>query len=115
PPRAHSLGDALARKLEVGGRGRDFLAADEGRQQIALLGRDPQHAGDRLGLVFGEDAFVRAFAHRFVLTRSRPAVPTGRGRAPARSSYASLCDRPSARRTDAWARTRRTCGRPFPR
>src|SRR5262249_2756038 len=104
---------ALARELETGERGRDLLAADERGEKIELLRRDPQHAGDRLGLVLGEAALALAFAHGFVLTRSRPVAPTGR--APARWSCALPCGQPSARRTGAWGRTRRTCGRPFPR
>src|SRR5262249_62386779 len=112
---AHFFGDALARKLEVGERGRGLLSADERGEKIELLRRDPQHAGDRLGLVLGEAALALAFAHGFVLTRSQPAVPLRRARAPAPWSCALPCGRPSARGTGAWARTRRTCGPPFPR
>ena len=65
---AHVARDALAREFEIGERGRHFLAADELRQQIELLRTDPQHAGDRLGLVVGERPLALLLAHRF----SRP-------------------------------------------
>src|SRR5450432_627224 len=43
--------DPLARKLQVGERSRCLPAADQLRDQIKLLRADPQHPGDRLGLV----------------------------------------------------------------
>ena len=62
---AHVAGDALAREFEIGERGRDLLAADELRQKVQLLRADPQHAGDRLGLVVGERALALFLAHRY--------------------------------------------------
>src|SRR5262249_61102326 len=44
---AHLAGDALVRKLEIGKRACDLLAADELRDEIELLRAYPQHAGDR--------------------------------------------------------------------
>ena len=60
---------------------RDLLAADELRQQVQLLRADPQHAGDRLGLVVGERALALLLAHRHLsrlTTRRRPARPARR-------------------------------------
>src|SRR5262249_49458442 len=108
---AHILGDALARELEIGERGRDLLAADERGQEIELLRRNPQHAGDPRPLLLREAPPVRALTPGFGLTRWRPAAPTAP--APGLSSCALPCDRPSVRRTGGSARTRRTCGRPF--
>src|SRR5262249_9652841 len=103
---------------EVGERGSDLLAADELRDEVELLRADPQHAGNRLGFVVGKVALALLLAHDSCLTNSRPvpqplqAPPPERRRA---RPNASLCDRTNGRRTCGSARTRRTCGRPFPR
>src|SRR5450759_4733634 len=60
---AHVLGDALARKLEVGERARDLLAADHLRDKIELLRTDPDHPAHRFGLVIREASLVCALAH----------------------------------------------------
>src|SRR5262245_34052064 len=99
---AHVLGNALARELEVGERGRDLLAADQLRQQVELLRAHAQHLGDRLRLVLGERAGMALLAH--VLTSLTP-----------RPARAWPCGRPSGRGTYGSARTRRTCDRPSPR
>ena len=59
--------DPLARELQVGERRRSLAAADQLRNQIELLRADPQHAGDRLGLVIREAPFALWFAHNLVL------------------------------------------------
>ena len=64
---AHILGDALARKFEIGERARDLLAADHLRDKIEFLRRHPDHPGHRLGLIFGEASFACALAHDFAL------------------------------------------------
>src|SRR5690606_16278953 len=46
----HVDGDALARELQISERGGDLLAADELRDEIELLRRHPDVAGDGLGL-----------------------------------------------------------------
>src|SRR5450432_2266265 len=89
--------DPLARKLQVGERSRCLPAADQLRDQIKLLRADPQHPGDRLGLVVREGPFALWFAHRFVLKPSW------------------LSCRQNGRGRSVSARTRRTCDRPFPR
>ncbi len=98
---AHVAGDAFARKFEIGERGRHLLAADELRQQIQLLRTDPQHAGDRLGLVVGERALALLLAHRSspsLTTRSPPAQqPAPPSPEPALGPEARL-----ALRSDEW-------------
>src|SRR5882672_4255970 len=56
--------DPLARKLQVGKRGRSLPAADQLRDKIELLRAHPQHPGDCLGLVVREAPFALWFAHR---------------------------------------------------
>src|SRR5437763_4609375 len=89
--------DALARKLQVGERGRSLSAADKLRDKIELLRAHAQHPGDCLGLVVREDPFALWFAHRSVLKPSW------------------LSCRQNGRGRSGSARTRRTCGPPFPR
>src|SRR4051794_30251094 len=89
--------DPLARELQVGKRRRGLAAADQLRHEVQLLRADAKHAGDRLGLVIGERAFAAGFAHRIVLKPSW------------------LSCRPNGHGRSGSARTRRTCGRPFPR
>src|ERR1700691_2079457 len=50
---ANVAGDALARKFEIGERGRDLLAADQLRQKVQLLRAYAQRAGDGHRLVVG--------------------------------------------------------------
>jgi len=47
----------LARELQIGKGSRSLPAADQLRDKIKLLRADPQHAGDRLGLVIREAPF----------------------------------------------------------
>jgi hypothetical protein len=61
---ANVLRDALARKFQIGERGRDLLAADQARDEIELLRADPERPGDRLGLVVSEPSLVRFLAQR---------------------------------------------------
>src|SRR5262245_35727751 len=61
---AHIARDPLARELEISKRRRHFLAADQLRHQIELLRTNPQHAGNRLRLIFGEAALALFLAHR---------------------------------------------------
>src|SRR6185437_14497524 len=56
--------DPLARKLQIGKRGRSLPAADQLRDKIELLRAHPQHPGDRLGLVVREAPFALWLAHR---------------------------------------------------
>ena len=74
------LGDALARKLQIGERSRDLLAADQLRDEIELLRRDPQHAGDRLGLVFGQGRSRARLAHDRLLSLRRLQQPRSAAR-----------------------------------
>ena len=60
---ADILGDSLARKLEIGERARDLLAADHLRDEIELLRRNPQHLGHCLCLVILEVSLALALAH----------------------------------------------------
>ena len=64
---AHVPGNALARKLKVGERARNLLAADHLRDEVELLRRDPQHLAHSLGLVFAEVPFALALAHDVTL------------------------------------------------
>src|SRR5262249_8383572 len=64
---AHVPGDALARKLKVGERARNLLTADQLRDEVELLRRDPQHLAHSLGLVFAEVPFALALAHDVTL------------------------------------------------
>ena len=64
---AHVLGDTLARKLKVSERARNLLAADQLRDKVELLRRDPQHLAHSLGLVFVEVPFALALAHDVTL------------------------------------------------
>src|ERR1700694_6183673 len=57
---AHVSRDALARELEIRQRRRDLLAADQRRDQVELLRRDPQHTAHRLGLALAEAAYALA-------------------------------------------------------
>src|SRR4029453_6402387 len=107
-------GDALARELEVGERTCDLLAADQAGNQVELLRTDPEHPGDRLGLVIGEAAFARLLAHRSRLMPSG-SEPGPRPGPVKRRGPVWLCGRPNGRRRCASARTRRTCDRPSPR
>src|SRR3954451_7461985 len=76
---ADILGNALARKLKIGERGRDLLAADQARDKIEFLRAHPEHPGDRLSLILGEAALVRFLAHRFsVLNLARCRGSRGR-------------------------------------
>ena len=98
---AHVAGDALAREFEIGERGRYFLAANELRQQIELLRADPQHAGNRLGLVVGERALALFLAHRcspgLTMPRPPPRQPARAALAPTLAAAARL-----ALRSDEW-------------
>src|SRR5581483_2633006 len=64
---AHVLCDPLARELEVGERARNLLAADQLRDKVELLRRNPQHFAHSLGLVLAEVTFALAFAHDVAL------------------------------------------------
>src|SRR4029079_12392041 len=64
---AHVLGDTLARKLKVSERARNLLAADQLRDKVELLRRDPQHLAHSLGLVFVEVPFALALPHDVTL------------------------------------------------
>src|SRR6185437_14296011 len=105
--RAHVFGDALARKFQVGARARDLLAADQLRDKVELLRRDPQHLAHGLGLVVGEVSFACALAHDYRLSILTDLVRALRRAWPYGPTY--------GRRKYGSARTRRTCGRPSPR
>src|SRR6185437_3443002 len=94
--------DPLARKLQVGERGRSLAAADQLRNQVELLRADPKHPGDRLGLVIREAPFALWFAHRLILK-------------PISLKPSWLSYRRNGRGKCGSAKTRRTCDRPFPR
>ena len=61
----HLKGDSLARKLEIGKRRLDLLAADQLREKVQFLRAHPQHAGDRLGFVILERARRFFLGHDF--------------------------------------------------
>src|SRR5262249_26859292 len=60
---AHILGDALVRKLDVGERACDLFAADQLRDEVKLLRRNPQHFAHSPGLVLAYVSLTLAFAH----------------------------------------------------
>ncbi len=115
---AHVLGDSLARKFQIRERRRDLLAADQARDEIEFLRAHPEHPGHRLSLVLGEAALVRFLAHRSrssKLSSTQRALPAQHRRRRCARTHAWLYDPTSGRRRCGSARTRRTCGRPFPR
>src|SRR5262245_6935912 len=60
---ADILGDALVRKLQIGERTRDLLAANELGDEVELLRGNPQHPAHSLGLVLAEVSLALALAH----------------------------------------------------
>src|SRR5215471_21865451 len=70
-------GDALARKFEIGQRGRHLLAADELRDEIELLRAHPQHAGNRFRLVLGKRALACLLAHVYPQPCEPPPAAVG--------------------------------------
>src|SRR5215471_21150489 len=98
-------GDALARKFEIGQRGRRLLAADELRDEIELLRAHPQHAGDRFRLVLGKRALACLFAHVRPQPCEPPPDPGAAGAAAAGAAAAPGAAGPAARfalRSDEW-------------
>src|SRR4029077_11973801 len=91
--------DALSRKLEIGKRGRDLLAADELRDEVQLLRPTADHALHGLGFVIREGARTCGFSH---VSLSSLIVAWLSCRRRGRGRYAS-------------ARTRRICAPPSPR